>query len=760
MRALETGLGIDKPGYNIFVSGSSSTGKKGIILHLLEKFAKKRPRPCDWVYVYDFANKDTPRSIALRAGGGVKFAKAMDELIANLESGIRSALQSEDFENTVNEIVSKSNDKQGKKFSELERIAAKMNFQIKSTSIGMETIPIVKGQVLSEKGYTKLSQRERDKIEKSRSLLEPIVLKYARKIRDLEAEMKLSLHNLEKVIASRVVDVYMDPLFDTYRGESAIVDHLGKVRDFILDNLNDFTPSDDDSSEHEHPGPSIERDRYLKYRVNVLVDNTSKTSAPVVFEPNPSYYNLFGKLERSIEHGVYLTDFTKIKAGSLHKANSGYLVLDAADLLKTPYVWETLKRILKNRKAYIEELDEHFALMPASALRPHPIPLEVKVIVIGDEDLYRYLLAIDEEFTKIYKVKVDFDYAMDRTRENVRSYANFVATRCHKENLHHFDAGGVAALVEFGSRLVEHQSKLTTDFGEIKDLVIESEFIAREHGHSLVRRSHVEQALDEQYRRINLYERRLQEMVRTRDLMISLEGQRIGQVNALTVADLGDYSFGRVCRITCTASLGGDGGIHNIERSSKLSGSLHDKGVYILSSFISALLARNRELPVSASLAFEQSYSEVDGDSATVGELIALVSAISSVPVHQSTAVTGSLNQLGDVQPVGGVNEKIEGFYKTCKSRLSKARSYQVIIPQQNIANLMLNKVTRSAVTSGELKIYPVRHFWQAFELATNVSFGAKSVQSRGFSPESALARIEKKLALAATRVDSAQRSD
>lgn len=743
---MDVGLGVQRPGYNIFVSGSAGTGKKSVIRRLLEVYAKSKESPCDWIYVYNFDNTDAPKALQLKAGEGQKFSLSMAKAVARIKDTIQKDFQNEEFENTVNEIVSNSKDKQSKIYLQLEKLAAKMGFSLKRTSLGIETIPLIKGKPATERAYEKLSKKEKKIIEDQRSKLEPEVLKKSRKIRDLDEFMKRKLHTLEEKVASRVVERYIDPLLVAYnKSDVSLLDHIEEVRNYILDNIADFSPLEVDEEGVEPFTSSNIRNKFNKFKINVFIDNKKNKDAPVVIETNPTYYNLFGKLERDVENGMYLTDFTKIKPGSIHKANGGYLVLDVNDVLKIPYVWETLKRVLKNRLAYIEELDEHFAAIPATALRPQPIPLDIKVILLGDEETYQFLLGADEEFLKIFKIKSDFDSQMNRNLENIRSYGDFVASRCKKEKLRHFDNGAVSALVEFASRVVEDQKKLTTEFGVIKDIIIEADYRSRKVGSNLVRRSHVEEALEEKHFRANLFERRLFDLVKTKELIISVDGKRIGLVNGLTVYDFGDYSFGKVCRVTCVVSMSGEEKVFNIERASKLSGNFHDKGVFILSGFLNALIARKESYHLSASLVFEQSYGEIDGDSATLAELTALVSSLAEIPVFQNLAITGSLNQLGDVQPIGGVNEKIEGFYKTCKL-LGRGDTYNVIIPHQNVGHLMLNKETRKAVTQGFLRIFPVKQFWEVFEIATGVEFGAKNVQTKVFSKNSALGIVLKKL--------------
>lgn len=739
VRAINMGLGIRKPGYNIYVAGYQGTGKTSVIRSFLEKWSKDAPPPNDWIYVFDFKKQDTPKAIQLPTGRGRELAKYMDEAIKRLKEEIPAALQSEEYENTVNARLSKNNDKQARKFSDLEKIAKNMNFQIKSTRMGIETIPVVDGRPLTEKEYNKLSDKNRTAIEKTRSKLEPQVLEFARIVRSLETDAKDFVIKLQKEFGQKVLDDTLGPIEAKFSEFSEVAQHLSKIREHILENLLNFVEDEaaEDDYNFNHPPHNETKDRFRKYRINVFVDNHDQKGAPVVIESNPSYYNLFGKVEKNVEHGMFLTDFTMITAGVLHKASGGYLVLEAADVFKMPSVWDTLKRVLRNRKGFIEDMGEQYSMFPTSGIRPEPIPLDVKVILIGTDDIYHMLHDLDDEFSKIFKIKADFDYKMPRTAENIDSYVSFIATRSHKEDLLHFDKSGVAAIVEYGSRLVEDQQQLTTQFGELKDLTIETDFIAREQNSKVIKRIHVEEALRQKYYRVNLMENHLIEAIGDDDIMISVQGELIGQINGLAVYDLGDYSFGKPGRITCTVSANDDG-IFNIDRASKLSGNIHDKGMYILTSFINTLLARDFALNLSASVCFEQSYGTVDGDSATIAKLVCIISAMAKIPIKQNLAITGSLNQLGEAQPVGGINEKIEGFIKTCLL-LGGSKSYKIIIPHQNVSSLMLNHDTRQAISDGILEIYPVKYFWQAFKIATDCDFGATSIYDESFAKGSAL---------------------
>lgn len=747
VRAIDLGLGIRKPGYNIYVAGYEGTGKTSVIQAFLEKWSKNASLPDDWVYVHDFQKQEAPKAISLPAGDGVRFHKAMEKLLKDLCLEIPAVLQSEDYETAVNARISQNNDQQSRKFSELEKMARKVDFHIKTSRMGIETIPIVDGRPLTEKEYAKLGEPARAKIEKTRAKLEPQVLEFARKVRSSELDAREYVLSLQKDFVKAVLEHALQPVLAAFSHCEAIRTYCEQVREHVIENLHDFLEEEaagDDDYTARFPDPSEHRDRFRKYRVNLFVDNRFTSGAPVVIESNPSYYNLFGKVEKNIDHGMFYTDHTMIKAGAVHRANGGYLVLEAADVLRMPSVWDTLKRVLRNRRGFIEDLGEQISLFPTSGIRPEPIPLDLKVILIGTDEVYHLLYELDEEFSKVFKIKADFDYKMPRNAETMHAYASFIATRCRKEGLLPFDKSGVAAVIEHGARLVEEQGQLSTQFAEIKDLTIEADYFARLSRGKIIKREHVAKALQEKFYRVNLIEEHLMEAMRREDIMISVDGHCIGQVNGLAVYEMGDYTFGKPGRISCTIAANDDG-IVNVERSSKLSGNIHDKGVMILTGFLNALLARKFALGFSASICFEQSYGVIDGDSATIAELIAIVSAMAGIAVSQKFAITGSLNQHGVVQPVGGINEKIEGFYKSCQM-IGKGKSYAVIIPEQNCQNLMLEEETRAGVASGKLVIYPVKYFWQAFELATGHPFGATSIHDQDFVPDSALARILQKI--------------
>lgn len=724
IRAINMGLSIKRPGYNIYVAGIEGTGKTSVIRQFLEKWSADSPPPYDWVYLYNFSDIEVPRAIKLPRGEGRKLKKNMEQLVKALRSEIPVALQSEDYENAVNTYISSANDIKSKLYSELEKLAKAKDFVIKSTRMGIETIPIVDGRPLTERDYSKLAEDERQEIEGRRSELEPEVLDFARKVRAIDKETSEQLENLRSSIGEQIISALIIPLLEEYGEFSDILEYIEQVREDVKENLLEFVEDDQPSGED---ALFIEdKDKFTKYKVNVFVDNSKIEKAPVIIENNPTYYNLFGKIEKNVEHGMYLTDFTMIKAGAIHRANGGYLVLNAIDIFRPGNVWESLKRILRNRKGFIEDMGEQYSLLPTSGLRPEPVPLELKVILIGTDEIYHILYQQDEEFQKIFKIKADFDFKMERNDVNIMSYVSFIATRMRLEELLPFDKSAVAAIVEYGSRLIEDQNLLSTQFGELKDLTIEADFIAKERGHTIVEREDVEDALDQKYYRLNLQEEYLLRLVKQQDILISVDGMRVGQINGLAVYDYSDYSFGKIARITCTTSPS-KRGILNIERAARLSGKIHDKAVMIIAGYFKAVFPRNKAHAFTASVCFEQNYGMIDGDSATLAEVIAIISSLARVPIRQNLAITGSMNQFGEVQTIGGVNEKIEGFWKIC-DLVGRSEKYTVIIPAANAQNLMLHKKTQEAVKAGRLEIIPVTHIAEAFEIATGVPLGVRDV--------------------------------
>lgn len=742
IQAINMGLTIQRPGYNIYVAGIEGTGKTSVIRQFLQTWSANSEAPPDWIYLYNFSEPETPRCLKLLRGEGKKFKKGMEHFVKSLRSEIPVALQSEDYETAVNTYISSANDYKAKLYSDLEKLAKTKDFIIKSTRMGIETIPVLDGRSLTERDYSKLSEADRTTIEGKRAELEPEVLDFARKVRAVDKETAEQLEKLRDSIGEQIVSALITPLLEEYGDFPDIAAYLEEVREDVKENLLEFVEDEAPAAEGAEAVYGDEaKDKFNKYKINVFVDNSKTDRAPVIIEDNPTYYNLFGKIEKNVEHGMYLTDFTMIKAGSIHRANGGYLVLNALDIFRTGNIWEALKRVLRARKGFIEDMGEQLSLLPTSGLRPEAMPLDLKVILIGTDEIYHVLFQEDEEFQKIFKVKADFDFKMERTPLNIQSYVSFIATRAKLEKLAPFDRSAVAAIVEHGSRMVEDQKLLSTRFGEIKDLTIESDFIAKQQGHRIVTRVDVETALDMKAYRLNAQEEYILRLMKQEDILVQVDGERVGQINGLAVYDYADYSFGKINRITCTTSPN-KSGILNIERTVRLSGKIHDKAVLIIAGFFKAVLPRDKPYSFTSSVCFEQNYGPIDGDSATLAEVIAIVSSLSRIPIKQNLCITGSMNQFGDVQTIGGVNEKVEGFFKIC-DMLGKSDEYIAIIPKANATNLMLHRHARQAVEEGRLKIVPVSHISEAFEVATGVPLGVTDVHEPVKAPkDSAVGRI------------------
>jgi len=601
---------------------------------------------------------------------------------------------------------------------------------------------------MQEEEYLALSIEEKKALEEKRSAIEKSVEEALRGAKKLEREIAAKLEALDQQAGEHLVRIPLSELKEKYQGYPKVLSYLDAVRDHILKNLHRFFRSGDGTPA---AGPlslfqPIEppTDPFLPYRVNVFVDNSDTLGPSIVIETNPTYHNLFGVVEKKPIMGGYVTDFTMIKAGSVSRANGGYLVLYDRDVLANPGVWEALKRVIKNRELRIEEPATFFGWLPPQGLRPEPIPTDTKVIMIGDPMLYHYLSTMDPDFRETFKVKADFDFEIDRTKDNIVAYACFINAYCQREGLRHFDPGGVARIIEYGARLVEDQKKLSTRFSDIVDVLIESSYWAQKAGSDLVTGEHVEKALEEKTFRLNLIEKRIQEMITQGTLLVDVEGDVVGQVNGLAIYQLGDFSFGKPSRITAKTFLGRSG-IINIEREAKLSGKTHDKGVLILSGYLGSKYAQDRPLSLAASLCFEQSYGGVEGDSASSTELYALLSALSGIPIRQGIAVTGSVDQRGRIQPIGGANEKIEGFFDVCWVKGLSGRQ-GVMIPRSNVDDLMLRRDVVEAVRRGTFRVWAVESVEEGIEVLTGVPWKgvAAKVEKRLKEMATLLAKSEK----------------
>ncbi|HEU0022906.1 MAG TPA: AAA family ATPase [Dehalococcoidia bacterium] len=737
LQALRFGLEIEKPGYNLFVTGLTGTGKASAIKAHLETISQElRQRTnqvplSDWCYVYNFEDPDTPNAINLPRGMGRSFRQRLSRILEELRQQVPAVFKSEEYLRQLREQEEAGRQATQEAMSTLEQAAEAASFLIQMTPSGMTIFPMRENRPMTGEEYQQLAVEERRSIDQKRNALLQQTQDTMSLIRDGEKETSDNIRALERVVASERIYSVFQELMDSFQDLPEVWEYLNRLIDYLLDNLNIFREPDPTTPQLMLPTPNspfggpAHRNPFLPFEVNVLVDESGITTVPIIIEPNPNWGNLFGRIERRASFGTYVSDHTMLKPGAVHLANGGYLVLNARDLLTYPGVWEGLKRVIRNQEIRLEDPLAEAGFFIPQGMRPEPIPLNLKVIITGDETLYRALTSLDyEDFGDLFKVKAEFDSRIDITRENLDAYAAFICRTCEEEKLLPFDSGGVVRVMEHSARTVADQTKLSSRFGQIKDLLIEADYWARKAAGQRVLAQHVTQAVSQKIYRLNLVEKRLEEMIAEGTLLIDLTGAVIGQVNGLAVFDLGDFAFGKPSRITAQ-TYAGRGGVINIEREAALSGRTHDKGVLILSGYLGAKYGQDRPLTLSVSLAFEQSYDGVDGDSASSTELYAILSSLSGVPLQQNIAVTGSVNQKGEIQPIGGVNQKIEGMFDVC--RLAGLTGDQgVMIPHQNVKNLMLREDLVAAIRDGKFHIYAVSTIDEGIGILTGQEAGER----------------------------------
>jgi predicted ATP-dependent protease len=754
IRAIEFGLGVNKPGFNIFVTGLTGTGKTSIIKAFLKKVTEERkppeensPFPEDWCYVNNFTDQDRPLAINIRRGWGKILKKDMEGLVHTLQQEVKKTFESEEFARQRQAMIEKMQKQHQEIMEAVGEEARKSGFALRISPSGVVMIPLKKdGKPMQEEDFLSLGGEQKKALEEKRGEIEKKVEQAIREGRKLEREIAERLEALDQQSGEYLVRIPLSDLKEKYQDYPKVIAYLDAVREDILKNLQRFKTTEAPQSGGSLAFlalPEASSDGFLPYRVNVFVDNSETQGPPILIETNSTYHNLFGVVEKRPVGGGFVTDFTQIKSGSISRANGGYLVLYDRDVLSNPGVWEALKRVIKNRELRIEEPATFFGWLPPQGLRPEPIPTDTKVIMIGEPFLYHYLSMLDPDFRETFKVKADFDVRIDRSNDNIVAIACFIAGACQREGLRHFDRSGIAKIVEHGARLVEDQEKLSTRFSDIVDVLVESNYWAEKENSELVTGDHVEKALQEKIFRLNLVEERIQEMIAEGTLLVDVEGGVIGQVNGLAIYQLGDFSFGKPSRITAKTFMG-RGGLVNIEREAKLSGSTHDKGVLILGGYLGSKFAQDRPLSLSTSLCFEQSYEGIDGDSASSTELYAILSSLSGIPIKQGIAVTGSVNQNGEVQAIGGINRKIEGFFDVC--RLKGLTGEQgVLVPRSNVRNLMLRRDVVEAVEQGKFHVYAVGTVNEGIEVLTGVPAGERDGEGR-YPASSVNGRVEKQL--------------
>ncbi|OPX20237.1 MAG: ATP-dependent protease [Desulfobacca sp. 4484_104] len=739
--ALEFGLGMKDPEFNIFVVGLPRTGKVEMIKAYVDELASKEETPPDYVYVYNFKEPEKPNALKLPTGKGRELENDLNGLISTLKVQIPEVFESENYTSRREALVRKFNKERNAVLQELDTKAGAEGFILNVSQTGLMIVPGKDGKPMGDEELKALSDAEREELRQKSNALHAEMTEALHKIRKMEKEFEAEEKQLDQNIALYVVGHRIEELIEKYQGYPEVTEYLRQVEQDILKNIDDLKRRPG-STPTPFPIP-IPEPSFVQYRVNVFVDHSATQGAPVVLENNPTYTNLFGGIERRAQFGALVTDFTLIRPGALHRANGGYLIMNSLDLLKWYFSYEALKRALKNQEIKIEDLGEQLGLITTKTLHPEPIPLKLKVILTGSPLLYQLLYTYDEDMHKLFKVKADFDWEMRRTPEHLQKFSAFLRSYCEKENLRPVHKTGAARLVEYASELVGHQEKLTLQLAEVAAVLKEANFWAGTNGHDVIRAEDMEKAIAEKIYRSDLPEEKLQEFIQEGMLTIETSGAVQGQVNGLSVYMLGDHAFARPSRITAAVSLGKEG-VVTIDRESKLSGNIHTKGVMILSGYLKSCFAQDKPLTLSASLCFEQSYGMVEGDSASGAELLALLSCLAEVPLAQNIAVTGSISQRGEFQPIGGVNWKIEGFYKVCKVR-GLDGSHGVIIPKANVQDLMLKKEVLDAVREGKFHVWAVGQINEALEIMTDLPAGQKLPEG-GFEPGTINYRVDQKL--------------
>jgi len=744
VRSIDFGVDMPNTGFNIYAMGPAGSGRTTAVRQFLDNRARRRPAPPDWCYVYNFEDPRRPRAIDLPPGRASALRKEMEDLIRQCQQEIPRAFEGQPYEQRRRELLNGMQRRQQQLFEELERYLNERGFALIRSTAGLAIAPMLNGEILTPEAYQKLDPEVKRRFEAHREELQAEFDKTMRQARELDRQGREALEKINNEMAGFVVDHLMTDIREHFADCPKAIAYLDSVRQDIVQNVDRFVGA----GRQESPIPVLPTREgvqrwFDRYKVNVLSESVDCNCAPVVIEDNPTYYNLVGRIEHRAEFGTMVTDFTQIRAGALHRANGGYLVVEAKGVLANPLAWQGLKRALRNHEIKIEEMAQHYGLIATSSLEPEPIPLDVKVVIIGDALLYSLLYSYDEDFRELFKVRAEFTPTMPFDAEGMEQYARFVGDLCRREGLRHLTSNAVARLLEEASRMAGDQQKITTHFAAVADLIREASFWAGRAGRDLVTDEDVRRAVEERRYRLNYAAERYCESIQEGVILIDTEGAVVGQVNGLSVLQTSDFAFGMPSRITAKTFMG-KAAVVSIEREVKMSGPIHDKGQLILSAYLAGRFAQKRPLSMSATLTFEQLYSGVEGDSASSAELYALLSSLSEVPIKQSLAVTGSVNQFGQVQAIGGVNAKIEGFFDVCKAR-GLTGEQGVLIPRSNVRHLMLREDVVQAVAENKFHIYAISTVEEGIELLTGVPAGEPN--EKGEYPEGTIyARVQAKL--------------
>lgn len=728
IRALEFGVNVDLKGYNLYLEGPTGVGKTMYTKKFLQTRAAKEKVPNDWCYIYNFNDPNEPIAVPLSAGQGKVFKETMDAFIRNIRKDIKKTFNNDEFEKEKKLIKQEFEEKKDSILVKLNDKTLKHGFQVKSAQNGIYMMPVYEGKTIEEEEYEKLPLEVKSEFEAKSQIVQEMIFDTLSELKIIENKADKKIEEWKANIALLTVNIHVNNVKSNYKRNKKINNFLDNVKKDILKNINAFMNTENENDNKQQLPPQVRamqnNEPWLNYRVNLFVDNSNLEGAPVIMDSNYTFQNIFGKLEYENQYGIMKTDFTMLKPGLLQKANGGYIIFQARDLLSNPQCYENLKKVLLVKEVSSENSMEQRSSMMLVSLKPEPIPLDLKVIMIGNSEIYHTLLSMDDDFRKLFKIKVEFEEDAPKTEENIAKLVKFVRSYCEQEDLLDVDKEAMARIVEYASKLSGDKEKLSTQFSEIGQIVGEASTWAKLDKSKIVTQKYVQKAFDERIERIKKYDTKYSQMIKEGALLINTEGYKVGQINGLTVITIGDYSFGKPSKITANTYIGRQG-IVNIEREVQMSGSTHSKGVMILTGYLGELFAQDKALSLNASICFEQLYGGVDGDSASSTEAYAILSSLSEMPINQSIAVTGSVNQKGEIQPIGGVNEKIEGFFQICKMRGLNGE-HGVIIPIQNVRNLHLNDEVVDAVKNGLFHIYAISTIDEGIEILTGVPAGKK----------------------------------
>jgi len=724
IKALEFGLDIPYHGYNLFLCGPSGTGKTTLARNRAKLKAAGRPVPPDWCYVYNFQEPERPRAISLPAGMGKRLVRDVDNMINKVKQNLAKVFTGQEYELEKNQILSEFYDETNRLYTEAERMARNQGFTITRNQNGFITVPLKDGHPITPEEFEVLSETDKTQLMERGRAIQELINEGIRQYRELERGIKERLRLLEQETARGSIAPLFYTLYDSYRSFRLVIVFLEEMQRDIIENLELFLEQEEGQNPLVFFKRLDKRHALRRYKVNLVIDNSERKEAPVIVETNPTFANLFGTIEYEGEFGVLSTDFTKIRGGAIHRANGGYLILNFIDLIRNYMVWDTLKRVIKNQEIAIESIYKTLSLGGGETLQPEPIPINLKVIIIGEPLIYYLLRTHDEEFSKLFKIKVEFDTEMDRKDAQIQQYCAFISGICRQEGLPHFSSQAVARVIDYGTWLADDQRKLSITFNKVRDIILESATWATYNQHQVVQPEDVELAIKEKIYRSNMLEDKILEMIRDGTIMIEITGERVGEINGLAVYSIGDYMFGKPSRITAKTFMG-EKGVVNIEREVRMSGTIHTKGVLTLGGYLGGKYAQDKPLSLSASVTFEQTYEGVEGDSASSAELYAIISSLAGVPIKQGIAVTGSVNQNGEIQPIGGVNQKIAGFFRVCQSR-GLTGEQGVIIPRRNMENLMLDEEIVEQVRQGMFHIWAIDNVDQGIEILMGLKAGVK----------------------------------